>query len=107
MIKSFGIASVTALSLMLIPLAYAAVPAPSPSTTTEKAQPSGRNNRFPEMRHAHHALENAKRDLEKAAHDFGGHRAKALELTKQAIKEIDEGMQFARNEVKEQKKGTK
>ena len=107
MIKSFGIASVTALSLMLIPLAHGADPAPSPSSTAETTQPSGKNQRFPEMRRAHHALENAKRDLEKGAHDFGGHRAKALELTKQAIKEVDEGMQFAKNEAKEPKKGTK
>ncbi|HLQ26565.1 MAG TPA: hypothetical protein VK138_11900 [Acidiferrobacterales bacterium] len=107
MIKSFGIASVTALSLMLIPLAHGADAASPPSATTQTTKPAGKNQGFPEMKRAHRALENAKHDLEKAAHDFGGHRAKALELTTQAIKEIDEGIEVAKNEAKEYKKGKK
>ena len=41
----------------------------------------------PEMRAAIGALENAKRHLEHASHDFEGHRAKALEHTNQALEE--------------------
>jgi len=52
--------------------------------------------RHPEMRHALHALEKAKEALQHAAHDFGGHRAKALELTDQAIREVKEGLEFDR-----------
>ena len=52
--------------------------------------------RHPEMRHALHALEKAREALQHAAHDFGGHRAKALELTDQAIREVKEGLEFDR-----------
>ena len=33
--------------------------------------------------------------LEKAAHHYDGHRAKALELVKQAEKELQEGLRWA------------
>ncbi len=33
-------------------------------------------------------LRGAKADLEKAAHDYGGHRVKAIEAIDQAIEEI-------------------
>ncbi|MHB8623002.1 MAG: hypothetical protein ACYC9J_07330 [Sulfuricaulis sp.] len=84
MLKSLVVASSMALSLMLFTAAHAAGP-------TE----------HPEMHRAQHALENAKHDLEKAAHDYDGHRAKALELTDQAIREIKEGLESASHERKE------
>jgi len=40
------------------------------------------------MRAALGQLKAAKGSLEEAAHDFGGHRAKALEATKKAIQEV-------------------
>lgn len=46
----------------------------------------------PEMMAAKRRLEAARAALQKAAHDYHGHRAKALELTNQAIKEIEEGL---------------
>ncbi len=82
--KSLVIASGIALSLMLF-------------TAVHADEPKG----HPEMHHALRALENAKRDLEKAAHDYGGHRAKALELTDQAISEIKEGLESVKQEKKE------
>lgn len=42
------------------------------------------------------ALEQAHRHLERATHAFGGHRAKALELVKQAEAEVKEAVAFAK-----------
>lgn len=84
MMKSLVVASGIALSLMLFTAAHAVD-----------------SKGHPEMHRALHALENAKRDLEKAAHDYGGHRAKALELTDQAISEIKEGLEYVKHEKKE------
>ena len=41
------------------------------------------------------ALEDAEKHLQRAEHNFGGHRAKALELVKQAEKELQEGLKWA------------
>jgi len=46
----------------------------------------------PKMEAALQALGSAKADLEAAAHDFNGHRKKALELVKQASEEIRQGL---------------
>lgn len=46
----------------------------------------------PKMEAALQALGSAKADLESAAHDFNGHRKKALELVKQASEEIRQGL---------------
>ena len=42
------------------------------------------------------ALEDARRHLESAEQQFGGHRAKALELVKQAEAEVKEAVAFAK-----------
>ena len=44
---------------------------------------------------AEHALKHAERQLEEAAHHFGGHRVKALELVKQAEVELREALAYA------------
>lgn len=49
----------------------------------------------PHMRAALHHLQEAKKELEMAAHDKGGHREKALDLTQSAIEEVRAGAQFA------------
>jgi hypothetical protein len=50
----------------------------------------------PHMQNALTALENAKDSLEKATTDKGGHRNKALDFVKDAIKEVKKGMEAAR-----------
>lgn len=50
----------------------------------------------PHMQAALDHLKAAKTALEAAAHDHGGHRKKALEATQVAIKEVEEGIEFAR-----------
>lgn len=49
----------------------------------------------PHMHAALHHLQEAKKELDMAAHEKGGHRGKALELTQNAIEEVKAGIQFA------------
>ena len=55
------------------------------------------HERHPELMKALKSLEKAKSDLQKSARDFDGHRAKAEELTEQAIKEVNEAMKSDKN----------
>lgn len=50
--------------------------------------------RHPHMQAALQHLEEAKRELQAAEHDKGGHRAKALQLTDQAINQVKAGMRY-------------
>ncbi len=47
------------------------------------------------LQRAENTLGQAKTALEEAAHDCGGHRAKALELTNQALAEVREARNWA------------
>jgi hypothetical protein len=51
----------------------------------------------PQMRSALGSLESALGSLNKASPDKGGHRLKAIELTKQAIEEVKTGIKFDNN----------
>src|SRR6476469_9675055 len=53
--------------------------------------------RHPEIRKAIVALERAKTDLKRASHDFGGHRAEALEACDRAIAQLKLALQYDRN----------
>ena len=57
---------------------------------------AGTQERHPEIRAAMHALANAERHLAAGAHDFGGHRVKALQLVQQAEAELREGLAYDR-----------
>ena len=46
----------------------------------------------PEMMRAKAQLQAAKASLQKAAHDYSGHRVKAIKAVDEAIKEIDLGI---------------
>jgi type II secretory pathway pseudopilin PulG len=52
--------------------------------------------RHPAIRAAIAALEKAKYDLEHAAHDFGGHRAEALEAVNRAIVQLRKALEYDR-----------
>jgi hypothetical protein len=60
------------------------------------AQMPRRGERHPHVRAAMHALMNAERQLAQAAHDYGGHRVKAMELIKQAQEELRAGLEYDR-----------
>ncbi|MDE1920586.1 MAG: hypothetical protein KGJ09_06085 [Candidatus Omnitrophica bacterium] len=53
-----------------------------------------RHERHPEIMRAARKLRFAKRDLERAAHDFGGHRVKAIAAIDEALRELHEAMMY-------------
>jgi hypothetical protein len=53
------------------------------------------------------SLQQAQENLSKADHDKGGHRAKALDLIKQAQAEVQAGMDFDRANDSKGEKGKK
>ena len=61
---------------------------------SSKVAQSSKPEAQPEMTAALNHLREAERDLETASHDKGGHRAKALEHVKQAISEVQQGIQY-------------
>ena len=70
------------------------------STTglTQTAPPPAQRpvtGRHPHIVAAERALTHAERQLEEAAHHFGGHRVRALELVKQAELELREALAYA------------
>lgn len=52
-----------------------------------------RGERHPEIRAALRNLNQAKNNLQRATHDFGGHREKALDHVQQAINECNQALQ--------------
>jgi hypothetical protein len=52
--------------------------------------------RHPQIRAAQRDLGSAKGHLQRAAHDFGGHRVKAIGLIDQAQDELREALKFDR-----------
>ncbi len=62
--------------------------------------------RHPQIHAAARALRQAANHLEKAAHEYGGHRAKALELVKQAEQELKEALAYAKEHPAPGKPGT-
>lgn len=68
-----------------------------PTTPTTTAVPSAhhpRRERYPEIHQAIKRLSKAKEDLQHAAHDFGGHRVKAIQAIDQALQELHEALAF-------------
>ena len=73
--------------------AASAQPAPLASASTVKDMPKAENmGMYPEMQKALTDLQDAQSALSTARKDFHGHRAKALDLTNQAIGEVQAGI---------------
>lgn len=66
--------------------------------TQEKppVRPGGRGGEDPHIHMAMRALHRGAEQLEQASHTFGGHRAKALALIRQADKELQEALAYAK-----------
>ena len=81
-----------ALALLLAPAHRAsaqAVPPASPATARrERAEP------HPRIHKAIRELEAAKVELQKAPHDFGGHRADAVQAVDRAIEQLRLALQY-------------
>jgi hypothetical protein len=57
-------------------------------------QGKGKKERHPHIHHALRELREAKKELETAAHDFGGHRVDAIQAIDEAIKQLELALKF-------------
>jgi hypothetical protein len=81
-------------------LATALPAAPAGQQTPEQQQAAAARGPAYNARHVPHMsaalghLEKAQAELEKAAPNKGGHKEKAMDLTKQAMDEVQQGIQY-------------
>jgi hypothetical protein len=66
-------------------------------TGENSAQAQENKERHPHIRAAIRELREAKKELEKADHDFGGHRKEAIEAINVAIKQLEKALKFDKN----------
>lgn len=73
-----------------------ASPAPAAVTqqTTAAQTAARRREPHPEIRKAIDALERAKKDMQNASHDFGGHRVNAIAACDRAIEQLRLALQY-------------
>jgi hypothetical protein len=69
-------------------------PAPASTPAAPVAVKPAHHERHPEIHKAMRKLRGAKADLEKAASDFGGHKAAAIEAINKALAELHEALTF-------------
>ena len=74
------------------PVISMAAPTPTPAQDKDDQHKGG--ERHPHIRAAIHELEEAKKELQTAAHDFGGHRVEAIEAIDNAIKQLRQALQY-------------
>jgi len=55
-----------------------------------------KKERHPHIRAAIRELREAKKELETAEHDFGGHRVEAIEAINVAVRQLEKALQFSR-----------
>jgi hypothetical protein len=91
---SVSIPVLAASSAFAAPAPASAVIAVAQQATPVKAASRERREPHPEIRKAIAALERAKRDLQHASHDFGGHRADALAACDKAIEQLRLALQY-------------
>ena len=91
--RSCYIAAATAVLLLSAPSrqATAQAQAPTPRSIVVK---SATKERHPRIHAAIKELEAAKIELQKAPHDFGGHRAEAVEAVDRAIAQLRVALQY-------------
>jgi hypothetical protein len=75
------------------PVISAAAP-PAPTPTQGDDYKKGGRERHPHIRAAIRELEEAKKELQTAAHDFGGHRVEAIEAIDNALKQLRQALQY-------------
>lgn len=91
MLKNISAAVLTLGLLTLSPAISGAAPAPAPAQVLKGAQ-----EQHPHIRAAIRELQEAKGELETAAHDFGGHRKEAIESIDAAIKQLQRALEYDR-----------
>ena len=86
----FGAFILTGVSFAQTPPPAAPVPAATPVAMKSGA---GHHEHHPEIHKAMRKLRGAKEDLEKADHDYGGHRVKAIAAIDKALQELKEALE--------------
>jgi hypothetical protein len=76
-----------------VPVSQGAV-VPQQAVPAQAAAKRARREPHPEIRKAIAALERAKSDMQRASHDFGGHRADALAACDKAIEQLRLALQY-------------
>jgi len=84
------------------PLRSNAVPVPAVQKQQGQGEGKGKGKggqreAHPQINAAIRALENAKDHLQKAAHDFGGHRVEAIAAIDKALEQLRLALQFDKN----------
>ena len=69
--------------------------APPPPPPSRPGVPMAADNGQPKMQAAFAALERADASLQRASPNKGGHRERAIQLVRQAMRAVDEGMRYA------------
>ena len=96
--KKIGLLTLLIMAILLFTLAFAVAAAgpkaaapPVPAAAAIPAAPAApaAPEPHPQIHEALEAMRNAKHHLESAAHDFHGHRVKAIEHLDQAIREAE------------------
>lgn len=75
-------------------------PAPAPDTPNKpapKGEPKEGTEKHPRLQRAIEELRAVKQHLEKAPHDFGGHRAEAVKAVTEAIRQLELAVKFDKN----------
>jgi Spy/CpxP family protein refolding chaperone len=77
----------------------ASAQSPSPQTPPPQNKPDSKPDKKPEEKHprlqkAIEELREVKTHLEKAPHDFGGHKADAIKSVTEAIKQLEAAVKF-------------
>jgi spore germination protein YaaH len=89
MLKKLCAAAITLGLLTISPAISMAAPAPAPVQVLK-----GSAEQHPHIRAAIRELEEAKHELETAAHDFGGHRKEAIEAIDSAIRQLRQALEY-------------
>jgi len=82
-------------AFILAGVSFAQTPPPTAPATPVVVKPNAMHHEHhPELHKAMRKLRGAKEDLEKADHDFGGHRVKAIEAIDRALEELRAALEF-------------
>ena len=69
-------------------------PAPAPDKPAPKGDKDKKEEKHPRLQRAIEELKAVKAHLEKAPHDFGGHKADAIKSVTEAIKQLELAVKF-------------
>jgi len=90
----------TGTSFAQTPPPAADAPAAAPVAAAPETVKPAHHMHAPEIHKALHKLRAAKQDLEKASHDYGGHKAAAITAIDQAITELQAALETAKTDTK-------